>query len=587
MPGDDRSRRQAWALRAHLQALADLEGIDATGRVRLVAALLADAMVGGRVAGVDHRSLERLVREGEEMALDVFGRGPDEAGGPLSRLLSSASAPAPSDATSSARPSAPAVLVLDPPEGSTSSEAGPEAPVPASVAEALPGDLLFDDLFATLAQDDADAAPASGQADEPIPDLPLEALIPLGADGGGFDQVPTTSEVDLALLLRRHTRFETRDKVVVQLAGRDELRALYTRDISKGGLFVTTDDPPPIGSQLRVTLETPDGTMVLSGRVVHVMTPAQVQASGADPGVGVQFDDLDRKTTQLLERYIEGLAQRLDGAAASGPDLSGPLEIARKLMRHVEASELYLAVDRPPTASDDELRVRIEELRGIFGRAEETADEAERARFTGALRMLDRLGRVFADRTRRLAYDFQHGHERVEARYAEAAGDQARLNELRGVWRKVREESMRRANSLAAEALGAEKARDYATAARKAEEAIAHDPFYPPLRERAASWTLLRDAVATVRGADRSPEEWVALALDNGLSSELMRKLWASEHPDRMAKAKESGRRAVQAETLKRLDLAVQAARDALQNDPFNDALRETLLRWEMSLEDG
>ena len=77
-----------------------------------------------------------------------------------------------------------------------------------------------------------------------------------------------------------------------RIAGRSELKTLWMEDISKGGLFVRTDNPPPRGSTLEVLINTPDGDLVLKAEVVHVVDEGSAKASGHPAGVGLQFCDL-------------------------------------------------------------------------------------------------------------------------------------------------------------------------------------------------------------------------------------------------------------------------------------------------------
>ena len=75
----------------------------------------------------------------------------------------------------------------------------------------------------------------------------------------------------------------------IELAHREELRQLWVRDISKGGVFVETEEPPPTGTKLEVRLLTPDGLVSLHGQVVHVVDNESAQRFNMPLGVGLQF----------------------------------------------------------------------------------------------------------------------------------------------------------------------------------------------------------------------------------------------------------------------------------------------------------
>lgn len=563
MPFDSQSRdaQRLGAARAMLDAMLTLEGASPAANLRIASALVADAIARARDAGLSDDELEQVRAEGEALARgaapsphvdeEPAANGDEEIfeGADVIALPSAESAPGSSDEPMI---SAHADVEGDDEEG---------------------GDELFDMLFDQLTDDES--AAAEDELADQLLELPADALTPL-EPAATFDELPSTQEVELTSFLRQHTRFETSDKVVVELRGRDDLRELYTRDISKGGMFLATDDPPPIGAMLTVTVQTPDGALDLPGRVVHVMTTAQAAEVGGAPGVGVQFDDLTEDTVSRLEGYVEGLATELETAAHT--DLSGPAQRARDLMRAVERNALYEAVGLPPDAEREAVKHRLGELSSMFQDAESAADDAERQRFSNALRTLQRLSAVLLDATRRLAYDFQHGHQRIAERMA-AAGE-TELSRLRAVWRKVLPDRVQEANRLVGEAIAANREADYEVASTRANAAIEHDPFNPQLRKRAQQWSTLYQALLLIRGEERDPDEWLGLAREHRLDAATLRALWSKEHPDRMEAAKELGAKAVQAENIKRVDLALESAKAALALDPFNATLRRAIDKW-------
>lgn len=70
-----------------------------------------------------------------------------------------------------------------------------------------------------------------------------------------------------------------------------ELAAQYASDLSRGGLFVATDNPPALRARLRLHLTLPDGeVLTLSAEVVHRVL------SGPRVGVGLQLLDVTPET---------------------------------------------------------------------------------------------------------------------------------------------------------------------------------------------------------------------------------------------------------------------------------------------------
>ena len=79
----------------------------------------------------------------------------------------------------------------------------------------------------------------------------------------------------------------------------------YTRDISRGGLFIRTEDPLQVGEEIYLTLTFPhhsDGVTVMAS-VVRVDAPTE----SATPGMGVRFLFADAQERQSLFRLIDGL----------------------------------------------------------------------------------------------------------------------------------------------------------------------------------------------------------------------------------------------------------------------------------------
>ena len=80
----------------------------------------------------------------------------------------------------------------------------------------------------------------------------------------------------------------------------------YASDLRTGGLYVATDDPPPVLTALDVRLQLPEATeLLLRARVVQVLSDEQARAVGKARGVGLELADMDpdrkRQIAQLLE----------------------------------------------------------------------------------------------------------------------------------------------------------------------------------------------------------------------------------------------------------------------------------------------
>lgn len=76
-------------------------------------------------------------------------------------------------------------------------------------------------------------------------------------------------------------------------------------NLSRGGMFIRTEDPPPVSAALEVELHLPDGRPPVSSRgvVVHRQAPAP----GKIPGAGVQFADASDAFRDRVDRYMDAL----------------------------------------------------------------------------------------------------------------------------------------------------------------------------------------------------------------------------------------------------------------------------------------
>jgi uncharacterized protein (TIGR02266 family) len=92
-------------------------------------------------------------------------------------------------------------------------------------------------------------------------------------------------------------------------SSRDFLSA-YSQNISRGGIFIATDDPPALREILELSVELPDGLPPVKTRaeVVRRVTTAEAKRSGAIAGAGFQFLDASDEFRERLDTCIEALS---------------------------------------------------------------------------------------------------------------------------------------------------------------------------------------------------------------------------------------------------------------------------------------
>ncbi len=121
----------------------------------------------------------------------------------------------------------------------------------------------------------------------------------------------------------------------------------YVRDISTGGMFIQTEQAPPILSFIEVQVDLPDGdSLSLNARVVHVISREQVGPSGT-AGIGVELQDVTpeaRARIQLLMKHISAEQPRNASGVHSLPS-------AAPQQRTPSQPNFQAVVIKPPSQS--------------------------------------------------------------------------------------------------------------------------------------------------------------------------------------------------------------------------------------------
>jgi serine/threonine-protein kinase len=276
---------------------------------------------------------------------------------------------------------------------------------------------------------------------------------------------------------------------------------VWTENISKGGLFVRTEQPPARGTTVEVIIETPDGAFKLRAEVVHVIDEATARQVGHPSGVGLQFIDLSPENKAAIFRYVEGVADRLEqnlgsaggsssGAGApTGASVERALARAREFISGIEKNDLYGALVVPPNAPAQDIAQRLADLRQVFSGAKDKASPPQLARLNAALKLLDRAAALLNAPERRLEYDLKKGHASVEEYVARAKKKTGpSLGELREVWIRVFPERLEQAAAAAHKAFEAKRKRDLPNAVQAGRAALALDPFHEELRQTVEAW---------------------------------------------------------------------------------------------------
>ena len=83
----------------------------------------------------------------------------------------------------------------------------------------------------------------------------------------------------------------------------------YTRNISRGGTFIKTNRPLPVGTEFVFKLSVPQLTKPISihGEVQWVVGELEAVDQNTDPGMGIRFVYRQGDSQEEIARVVEGL----------------------------------------------------------------------------------------------------------------------------------------------------------------------------------------------------------------------------------------------------------------------------------------
>jgi uncharacterized protein (TIGR02266 family) len=112
----------------------------------------------------------------------------------------------------------------------------------------------------------------------------------------------------------------------VEYTSVDRLIVAYSRDLSRGGMFLATDDFLPLNAVIGLEIDLPadGGRITVTCRVVYVRDKGQAAAARKPAGMGVQFLDLDQSDLDRLAHFI---AERSMESNEKQPDRTRPLDL--------------------------------------------------------------------------------------------------------------------------------------------------------------------------------------------------------------------------------------------------------------------
>lgn len=122
---------------------------------------------------------------------------------------------------------------------------------------------------------------------------------------GGFIDSVRRERTRAAQWPRQHVRY--RIKLAVRPRSLDELYELYTRDVSRGGMFLLTGRSFELGEELGVDVVHP-----VSGEVFSLECSVRRLEPGPPAGIGVQLKDIDESGRAAFLEFVHSAIPEVD-----------------------------------------------------------------------------------------------------------------------------------------------------------------------------------------------------------------------------------------------------------------------------------
>lgn len=126
------------------------------------------------------------------------------------------------------------------------------------------------------------------------------------------DLVPD-SRTDIDVVKREHPRFSVR--FAVRPRTFDELMTMYSRDVSRGGMFLATQKQLEVDTELQLDIKHPEAEQTFSIEAV-----VRRVSEGKSPGIGVEFHKLGDRERDAFYEFIHAHLPDLEDVELVDPD---------------------------------------------------------------------------------------------------------------------------------------------------------------------------------------------------------------------------------------------------------------------------
>ena len=110
-------------------------------------------------------------------------------------------------------------------------------------------------------------------------------------------------------------------RVDLEFDSHRELKEFYTRDISTGGIFIISDNPMEVGTDVELSIHPPGDLepFTIRGIVIHTVSPDRARPGLVAAGMGIHFVDLTDELFAKLDIILNGMEKVQDPIQEEAP----------------------------------------------------------------------------------------------------------------------------------------------------------------------------------------------------------------------------------------------------------------------------
>jgi molecular chaperone DnaK len=123
-------------------------------------------------------------------------------------------------------------------------------------------------------------------------------------------EVSKGAKKEVSKVVRKESRKEPRVSIFVRVDFKDKEDFIYyySRNLSRGGIFIQTVDPLPPGTPIFLQLSLPGNTQPLEieSKVIWSRKEENEEGNKSIPGMGIQFLRIDEQNKKILDDFLKG-----------------------------------------------------------------------------------------------------------------------------------------------------------------------------------------------------------------------------------------------------------------------------------------